>query len=101
MSTREAAIALRRFGLGARPGDMQSIASDARGYLLQSLTEVDAALIADAKLEPSHANAAVMSDGAAASKSMPATANPVPMTSGPAAGTGTKSTAAPPAQQPK
>lgn len=37
MSARDASIALRRFGLGARPGDMSRIASDPRGYVLGSL----------------------------------------------------------------
>ena len=39
MSARDAVTALRRFGLGARPGEVKRIAGDPRGYVLQSLTE--------------------------------------------------------------
>lgn len=54
MSSRDAAIALRRFGLGARSGELQRIAGDPRGFVLQSLARADAALISDATLDPSH-----------------------------------------------
>ena len=54
MSARDAAIALRRFGLGARSGEIRRIAGDPRGFLLQSLSRADAATISDAALEPSH-----------------------------------------------
>ena len=54
MSARDAAIALRRFGLGARSGEIRRIAGDPRGFLLQSLARADAATISDAALEPSH-----------------------------------------------
>ena len=54
MSARDAAIALRRFGLGARPGEIKRIAGDPRGFVLQSLARADAATISDAALEPSH-----------------------------------------------
>jgi uncharacterized protein (DUF1800 family) len=37
MSTRDAVTALRRFGLGARPGELKSAAGDPRGYLAQQL----------------------------------------------------------------
>jgi uncharacterized protein (DUF1800 family) len=47
MSTRDASIATRRFGLGARPGDLARIASDPRGYILAGLNKLDAALIDD------------------------------------------------------
>src|SRR5262245_1453812 len=54
MSTRDAATALRRFGLGARPGEVKRIAGDPRGFVLQALGEPSAARINDASLEPSH-----------------------------------------------
>jgi uncharacterized protein (DUF1800 family) len=54
MSARDAAIALRRFGLGARSGEIRRIAGDPRGFVLQSLARADAATISDAALEPSH-----------------------------------------------
>lgn len=44
MSTREAGIALRRFGLGARPGEIKSIAGDARGFVAAQLERGDATL---------------------------------------------------------
>lgn len=53
MSNRDAAVALRRFGLGARPGEIERIASDPRGFVLQSLSQA-AAQITDPDLEPSH-----------------------------------------------
>ncbi len=37
MSMRDAAIAANRFGLGARPGELRSIAADPRGWLLGQL----------------------------------------------------------------
>ena len=54
MSTREAAIALRRFGLGSRPGDVARIAADPRGFVLSQLSKPNAALLNDPDLEPSH-----------------------------------------------
>ncbi len=56
MSQREASVALRRFGLGPRPGDMVRVAADPRGYVLAALKRKDAAVIADPELEPSHVN---------------------------------------------
>jgi uncharacterized protein (DUF1800 family) len=53
MSNRDAAIALRRFGLGARAGEIERIASDPRGFVLQSLTQATAH-ITYPDLEPSH-----------------------------------------------
>lgn len=38
MSLQDAAIAANRFGLGARPGDLKSIAGDPRGWLKAQLT---------------------------------------------------------------
>ena len=37
MSTRDAALALRRFGLGARPGDVARIGGEGRGFVLAQL----------------------------------------------------------------
>ncbi len=54
MSTREAAVALRRFGLGARPGDVRRIAADPRGYVAAQLANPSAARLDDPDLEPSH-----------------------------------------------
>ncbi len=54
MSTRDAATALRRFGLGARPGEMKRIAGDPRGFVLQALADPGKARIDDPALEPSH-----------------------------------------------
>ncbi len=54
MSTRDAATALRRFGLGARPGEIIGIAGDPRGFVLQQLARADIAVLNDPDLEPSH-----------------------------------------------
>ncbi len=54
MSTRDALIALRRFGLGARPGEVKIIAGDPRGHVLQSLADRKAPLLDDPDLDPSH-----------------------------------------------
>jgi uncharacterized protein (DUF1800 family) len=43
----EAVTAFNRFGLGARPGDLEAAASDPRGILLEELWAADAALIRD------------------------------------------------------
>ncbi len=43
-SSREALIAFNRFGLGARPGDLETVAGDPRGFLKSEL-KPDAALI--------------------------------------------------------
>ena len=53
MSTRDAATALRRFGLGARPGEIARIAGDPRGFVLASLANGDAASFVDPDLDPS------------------------------------------------
>lgn len=58
MSTRDGATALRRFGLGARPGEMARIAGDPRGFVLQSLADPKVALLEGPALEPSHATLA-------------------------------------------
>ena len=55
MSTREAAVAHRRFGLGARPGDLNRIAADPRGFVMSQLEKPAAALLNDPDLEPSQA----------------------------------------------
>lgn len=46
MITREATIALRRFGLGARPGEAKRIGADARSFVTAQLDQRLAALIA-------------------------------------------------------
>lgn len=52
--TKDAATALKRFGLGARPGELNRIASDPRGFVLASLSAPSSALIVDPALPPSH-----------------------------------------------
>jgi uncharacterized protein (DUF1800 family) len=54
MPSREASIAARRFGLGPKPGDLERIAGDPRGYVLAATERRDAALISKSDLEPSH-----------------------------------------------
>ena len=54
MKHREASIALRRFGLGPRRGDLQQVAADPRGYVLAALQHRSAAFVTDPALEPSH-----------------------------------------------
>ena len=54
MKHREAGIALRRFGLGPRSGDLDRIAGDPRGYVLAALLRKDGAVVSDSELEPSH-----------------------------------------------
>jgi uncharacterized protein (DUF1800 family) len=56
MSPAEAAIATRRFGLGARPSDVARIAHDPRGYVLAALDQKDAAIVERTALQPSHAH---------------------------------------------
>ncbi len=54
MSTRMAMIALRRFGLGARPGDIAKVGNDPRGFTLAQFDQRGQILLDDADLEPSH-----------------------------------------------
>ena len=54
MSTRMAMIALRRFGLGARPGDLAKVGADPRGYVLAQFDRRSEILLDDPDLEPSH-----------------------------------------------
>ena len=54
MSTRDAAVAFRRFGLGARPGDLRRIAGDPRGFVTGQLARPELALLNDPDLEASH-----------------------------------------------
>ena len=42
----EAVTAFNRFGLGARPGDLEAAAADPRGFLLEELWAANVALIA-------------------------------------------------------
>ena len=41
MSSRDAATALRRFGLGPRPGEIKSISGDPRGFVLAALAPIE------------------------------------------------------------
>lgn len=51
----DAVTALRRFGLGPRPGDVAQIASDPRGYVQEQTGKPAAAVLAESSsLEPSH-----------------------------------------------
>ncbi|MGE3065116.1 MAG: DUF1800 family protein [Hyphomicrobiaceae bacterium] len=54
MPTHDAAIAVSRFGLGARPGDVARISHDPRGYLLASLEPARALLANTDDLRPSN-----------------------------------------------
>jgi uncharacterized protein (DUF1800 family) len=54
MSSREAIVALTRFGLGPRPGEAEQIARDPRAHVLAALASKDAALVKDPALEPGH-----------------------------------------------
>lgn len=54
MSTRDAATALRRLGLGARPGEIARIASDPRGYVRAQLDRPGSVHVDGSALEPSH-----------------------------------------------
>ena len=54
MSTRDDVTALRRFGLGVRPGDLKQAGGDPRGSVLAQLADSRAALLDDPDLEPSH-----------------------------------------------
>ena len=53
----EAQIALSRFGLGARPGDVRAISSDPRGAAKAELSVRDAALLPDPYLQPTATSA--------------------------------------------
>lgn len=50
----EAVTALRRFGLGARPGDIAAIAADPRGYVRSALTAQASVLLDDPDLDASN-----------------------------------------------
>jgi len=54
MSPRDATVALRRFGLGPRQGELGRIAADPRGFVLAQLGHKQGAQFTDAELEPSH-----------------------------------------------
>src|SRR5581483_4105861 len=45
-----ASLALRRFGLGPRPGDLARVSSDPQGALLQELADPEAALLTGGSL---------------------------------------------------
>jgi uncharacterized protein (DUF1800 family) len=56
MGIHDPATAIRRFGLGARPGDLKRIASDPRGYVASALLDPNAARLPVTGLAPSHVN---------------------------------------------
>jgi len=45
-------IAASRFGLGARPGDLSSLADNPRGFVIRQLSKPKLALLADPDLAP-------------------------------------------------
>lgn len=55
MQARDAATAVRRFGLGPKPGDLKRIASDPRGYVLAQMNDRAGGRLDDSVLAPSHA----------------------------------------------
>ncbi len=54
MTRRDAVIATRRFGLGAKPGDVARISADPMGYLLRSLANPRLALLESDQFLPSN-----------------------------------------------
>lgn len=54
MPPHDTVTAVRRFGLGPKPGDIARIAADPRGYVLAGLGDKSAALLSGPDLEPSH-----------------------------------------------
>lgn len=54
MASVDAVTAVRRLGLGPKPGDIKRIASDARAYVLASVADPAAARLEAAELLPSH-----------------------------------------------
>ena len=54
MPQHDVVTALRRFGLGPKPGDMQKIGNDPRGFLLASIADKTAARIDNPELDPSY-----------------------------------------------
>lgn len=52
--SRDAVTAVRRFGFGARPGDLKRIGNDARGYVMAAISEKASAALPRTDLEPSH-----------------------------------------------
>ena len=54
MANADPVIALRRFGLGSRQGDVRRIASDPRGYVVAALADPSKALLNHPDLEPSY-----------------------------------------------
>lgn len=54
MHAKDAATAVRRFGLGPKPGEVKRIASDPRAFVLAQLSDPKAALLDDSLLDPSH-----------------------------------------------
>jgi uncharacterized protein (DUF1800 family) len=93
MGARDATTATRRFGLGARPGDIKRIASDPRGYVQAALADTRASRLPDGDLAPSHVNFVRMREIARdirlarqqAGKSNPPNSTPAPSGSPPQA----------------
>ncbi|MFV0296269.1 MAG: DUF1800 family protein, partial [Hyphomicrobiaceae bacterium] len=54
MSRDDRVTATRRFGLGARPGELAQVGKDPRGYLMNSLDHASDAVLRDRDLKPSH-----------------------------------------------
>jgi uncharacterized protein (DUF1800 family) len=54
MQNRDPVTALRRFGLGGRPGEVRKIANDPRGFVLAALAYPARARLEDPDLDPSH-----------------------------------------------
>jgi uncharacterized protein (DUF1800 family) len=54
MAKSDSVTALRRFGLGGRPGDVGRIASDPRGYAVSALLDAGKALLNHPDLDPSY-----------------------------------------------
>jgi uncharacterized protein (DUF1800 family) len=95
MTAHDTMVALRRLGLGPRPGDVRRIAGDPRGYVMAALARPSIGLLEHSDLEPSHVtfaafrearradrllkarDGAVAKDGGAASKAGAAAAEPM------------------------
>lgn len=54
MSQHDVVTAVRRFGLGPKPGDLSRIAADPRGFVAAQLANRNGALLDGADLQPSH-----------------------------------------------
>jgi uncharacterized protein (DUF1800 family) len=93
MPPHETAVALRRLGLGPKPGDVQRVVKDPRGFVLAALSDPKRALIVDPDLAPSHevfaeARAAQLEKKAMRDESKGAAQAPAASPGAPPAGTG-------------